>query len=807
MLKNYVMVALRNLKRHQFFSLINIFGLALSMSVCLGIIMLVADQVQYDRYNTKRDQIFRINTRYLNGDGSSTGNDYATSPAALAASLKENVAGVEKVVRIRRGFGNGWIEFDQDISIPLGGFFADPEIIDVFELELEHGDPATALKEPYSVVLTANASKKLFRQDNPVGEVIKVGELGEYKVTGILKDKNQKSHIIYEALASYSTIQSLEANKTFNADNSSWANFTSGWVYVLLNKNADLPSFQRTLDVFAKNNKPEKHMGNEDRRYGFYPQNLCNITPGPFINNPIGPFMPKIFVYFFGGLALIVMLTSCFNYTNLSIARSLTRAKEIGVRKVNGANRWQIFFQFISESVILSLLALAAALVLLIAVKPFLLNLKFAQVLKWDLEGNFIVYTLFLAFSIFVGLLAGLFPSLILSRFEPIKVLKKIGSVKLFSRLTLRKSLLVFQFTLSLVFILTVLLLYNQLTLFINADHGFEMADNVVIKLNNTSWEKLQSELSTYNNIVNTSAASHVPAAGVTYGEVFKKSLSETEVYSFDYYNVDAHYLENLSIPLVAGRGFDPNTGLGNKNSIIINEEGVKKLGFTSPVVAIGETIICTNDSTAYQIIGVVRNYNHQVLMASIAPMALIYNPDEFNILQVKFSGSRENAVEAIEKSWAKVNPVQKIDFKDFEDEVRGFYKTVFSDFVSLIGVISFMAIVISCLGLLGMATYTTETRMKEISIRKVLGSSSGSLVMLLSKGFVFLLLISILVAVPLAWFINNFWLELIAYRTSFTWEVVGTGILILLSLGILTIGSQTLKAAFNNPVSSLKNE
>ena len=576
---------------------------------------------------------------------------------------------------------------------------------------------------------------------------------------------------------------------------------------MLLNEGIKPAQLQQHLNSVSKKHKPNQAFANDEKIYKFFLQNLSEITPGAFINNPIGPFMPRVFVYFFGGLALIVMLTSCFNFTNLSIARSLSRAKEIGVRKVNGANRLQIFTQFLAESVVLALISLIFALILLVAVKPFLLNLKFAQVLKWDLEGNFFVYGIFLAFSIVVGLMAGFFPAVVLSRFEPIRVLKKFGSVKLFSKLTIRKSLLVFQFTLSLVFIISVLVLYNQLNLFVKADHGFDMSQKLNIRLNNTSFSLLQQELAKYPNIINSSAASHVPAAGMTMGEGFKRTIADPEFINLDYYNVDANYLTNMAVSLVAGRDFDPSAGESNRNFIIINEQAVQKLSLKTAHDAIGETIFSSEDSAKYQIIGVVKDYNHQILIEKIAPLALKFNPEGFSILQVKYSGSPEDAARSVNEAWTKVNPNQKIDFKDFEEEVRGFYKTVFSDFVSIVGVISFMAIVISCLGLLGMATYTIETRMKEISIRKVLGSTSSSLIILLSKGFLLLLAIAIFFAVPVAYFINTMWLEYIAYRTEFSFAVVGLGISILLILGIATIGSQTLRAAFSNPVNSLKNE
>lgn len=809
MIRNYILVALRNIRRHKFFSLINILGLAVSMSVCLGIIMLVADQMMYDQYNTKRDRVYRVITRHLNPDGSEAGNDYSTSPQPLANSLLNDYTGVEKAVRLRRGFGNMWMEMEPgfDVNIPVAGLFADPDALDVFEWELEHGDAKTALTKPHTVVLTRKAANKLFKQPNPVGEVIKVGRLGEYTVTGVLKEKNQKSHIVFEALASYSTIKSLEDDSTFAKSDGEYGDWTSGWVYLLLEKGHSAQEIERHLHDITKKHVPEKQSAGDNHSYQFYLQNLTSITPGPFINNPIGPFMPKIFVYFFGGLALLVMLTSCFNYTNLSIARSLTRAREIGVRKVNGANRLQIFSQFISESVVISLFALGLALLLLMVVKPFMLQLKFAQLLKWDLEANYLVFGVFVVFSLVVGLLAGLFPAVVLSKFKPVKVLKGAGSMKLFSRMGLRKFLLVGQFALSLLFIISVLLLYNQLKLFVKADHGFDMANKINVRVKDIPVQAIQAELNKYANIQNVAASSHIPATGVTYGDGFKRALEDAEDTGMDYFYVDGNYLENMNIELLAGRNFKDADGESNKNFLVINEAAVKKFQFASPSDALGEEIYAARDSVKFEIIGVVKDYNHQFMMAKIDPMALRFDMKEIKVLQVKYSGSHDQAVKTIEKAWSNVNPTLKLDYRDFEEEVRFFYNTIFSDFVTIVGVIAFMAIFISCLGLLGMATYATETRLKEISIRKVLGSSDGALVMLLSKGFLGLIGIAVLLAVPAAWFVNNLWLELIAYRTEFGAGVIGLGILILLLLGGLTVGSQTIRAAFTNPVDNLKNE
>jgi putative ABC transport system permease protein len=805
MFSNYILVAFRNLKRHRFFSCINIFGLAIAMSICLGIIMLVADQLTYDRHNSAASRIFRIDTRILNPDGSLAGNEYATTPQPMAESLLKDYTGVENAVRIRRGFGNNWIEFDQDVNVPVAGFYVDHSFLEVFENHLKYGNEKTALLEPYSVVLTEKCAQKLFDIPNPVGQIIKVGDLGEYKVTGVIKDNGYKSHIAYEALASYATIESLEASKKFDKGDSKWQNFTAGWVYVKLQHGIDEEAVAAHLNAIAEKVHPGRNSSEDNHKYSFYLQNLRAITPGPFINNAIGPFMPRIFVYFLAGLALIIMLTSCFNYTNLSIARSLTRAREIGVRKVNGANRFQVFFQFISESVLLSLFALIGAVSLLVAVKPLLMNLRFAQIFRWDLEGNIYVYGVFVVFSIVIGIIAGFFPAVVLSNFQPIKVLKSAGNLKLFSRMGLRKFLLTFQFTLTLIFVISVLLLNNQLDLFLSASHGFEMRDKIIVRLNDTDPDNLKAELLRNSAIVNVSASSHVPAAGITYGDAFKKQVSDPESHDMDYFYVDENYLDNMGINLVAGKNFQDAEA--RESVMLINESAVQKFQFGSPQQAVGEFIYDARDSAKYEIIGVVKDYNHQVLMSKIGPMALRVGAKDYHLLQIKYQGDQTAAKQAIQAAWAKVNPTFKLDIIGFEEEIKRFYETLFSDLVNIIGVVSFLAIIISCLGLLGMATYTTETRLKEITIRKVLGSTSQSLVLLISRGFVFLLLIAVAIGVPLAWFINNLWMEHVAYKTPFSLRVVGLGVSVVFILALLTIGSQTLKAAFADPAKSLRND
>jgi putative ABC transport system permease protein len=808
MLTNYVLTALRSLKRHRFFSFINIFGLAVAMSICMAMIMLVADQVSYDRYNTNAHRIYRVTTIDVDDQGNVKKDEQwnAASTMPLAPELLANHTGVEDAVRLRRGFGNGWLEIEnQDINIPLAGFFADANALTFFQYELQYGDAATALKEPFTVVLTRKAADKLFEEENPVGKTLKVGEQGLYTVTGILKDTGRKSHIVFEGLASMATTKSLEQSGKLDKVTEDWGNFWSSWTYIRVEEGKTAEDIQARLDKIYDQYVAHAKQGVQKMQFGLQP--ILRITPGNIMNNSIGPELPWAFVYFLGGLSLVILLTSCFNFTNLSIARSLTRAREIGVRKVAGAARWQIFTQFISESVVVAFAALNAAALLLVVLKPMIMNLNLARLFRWDLYNGTPVYAAFIVFAAVVGIMAGFFPAVVLSGFQPVKVLKNLSNLKLFSRMGMRKALLVTQFTLSLFFIVTVIVIYNQLTLFTHHEHGFNMKTNIMVSLHDTSYQNLKTELQKYNNITSVSAASHVPAAGTSWGTGIKRKMDDPEAINAGFFNVDEDYATNMQLKLLAGEFFKAGRGASNSNFVVVNEMAAKKLNFKSAQEAIGETIVFPHDTTTKTILGVVADYNHRDLTREITPMLLQYNPAGFNVMQVAYLGSYDKASQSIEKAWAAVNPGLKIDYTEVESEINKFYNVVFGDLVKVLGFISFLAILISCLGLLGMATYATETRIKEISIRKVLGSSGRALVLLLSKGFIGMLGLAVVIGVPLAWFANNFWLELIAYHTTVGAGVIGISVMVLIFFGLVTVGSQTLRATLVKPVENLKSE
>jgi putative ABC transport system permease protein len=806
MVANYILVAIRNIRRHKFFSGINILGLSVSMAVCMAVIMLVADQFMYDRFNTNAARIYRITTRPVTSAGAETGGmDNATSPMPLREELLKNYTGINQVVRLRRGFGNHWMEVEgRDINIPVAGYFADPEVLTFFQYELEEGDQATALKEPYSVVLTREAADRLFKEASPVGLTLKVDK-DLYKVTGVIKKSDRKSHIVFDALASMATVTSKAAgSKSNELDN--WFDFWGGWTYVMAGPDLPVENLNDHLDrVFheriASNKDPDQYKAR------FVLQPLLSITPGAFINNPIGPNMPWIIVGFLAALAAIIMLTSCFNFTNLSIARALSRAREIGVRKVNGASRRNILLQFLSESVVVALIALMIGMMGVWGIKPFILKLNFARLFHWDLQAGSFVYVVCLIFALTVGLIAGIVPALMLSGFQPVKVLKKLHDVRLFSRLTFRKGIVVTQFALSLIFILSVIVLYNQLTLFLGKDHGFNHDHNLVIRLNGAAYEPFRTALLRYTNVESVAAASHLPATGESRGSGFTNEAIGKDWTTMLYFSTDENYATNLGLKLVAGRYFDTTNPSSNIDKIVINEQALKVFHYKSASEALGQVVYFQEDSTKMTIVGVLKDYNHEILLMKIGSMAHLYRPNALEFVHVKYSGDLDAAMSSVSSAWKSVHPDYKLDVATMNDKMALFYETTLGDLVRVVTAIAALAVFISCMGLMGMATYATETRMKEISIRKVLGSSDGQIVGLLSGGFLKLILLSLMIGTPLAWLLNNQWLQMLAYRTSIDASVIAMSCGLLIVLGIVTIGSQTIRAAFANPVDNLRNE
>jgi putative ABC transport system permease protein len=799
MLFNYFKTARRNLVKHKTFSAINLLGLSFSMSVCLLIITLINDQLSYDQFHTHKENIYRVITDIENKDGRK--DLFATTSMPIAKLLEEEYAGVKTAAAIsNRSLGE--VKFNEK-RIPISGYFANQNFLKVFSFKLKKGDQYTALRDPYTVVLTEEMAYKIFGAEEALGKTIEIGNKGTYTVSGIMEKPAYKSHIKFDALCSGITMAALEKKEQLYPISDNWESAHMAYVYVLLEDGIN-PEQVASYFPEIENNHYEKGM---EYKFHYQLQALSSITPGKFMQNQTVDAFPAEGLYILGALAIIIMFSACFNYTNLSISRALTRVKEVGIRKVSGATRFQVISQFLSEAVLFSFISLLIA----IFIYRFLLegfnNMNVAQLISLNLEENPTTYLWFFLFSILIGIVAGIFPALFLSSFKPISVLKNLSNLKLFSKLTLRKSLIVVQFSISLFFIITVITISKQSDIFIKTEYGFNSEHIINIPLKDAKAELFLNEILKRNDVIQASATSHLPASGRNHGTRIQRKIDD-EKQQLYFFSVDQNYIDNLGLKLVAGRNFPDYAPNSNESHIILNQTAVASLGFENAIDAIGESVILEeSDSSSLQVIGVVKDYHFQPLFMDIKIMALRFQPEKIKVANVKINTENmDQTIAGLKAEWTKLDKNHAFEYQFFDDEVKESYGFV-QDVIGIIGIAAMLAIIVASLGLLGMAIYNAESRVKEIGIRKVMGAEISNIVVLLSKGFFLLILIAVVIATPLAYFVNSLWLQEIANRITIGPGILASSILILLTMGLITIGSQSMRAAFTNPANSLKDE
>jgi putative ABC transport system permease protein len=811
-LKNYFKVGIRNILKYKAFSFINIFGLAVAMSVCMLIILMLADQNRYDQFHEKKDRIYRILSDY---EGSP--QPYATSPFPLASTLKAEYPIVEETTNLTPGVG-GDVIYQQKFA-DMRGYFAEPSFFSIFSFELEKGDKASALSSPRSMVISSEIAYQLFNDENPIGKTVEFADRqlpfpqdfdgvggasvpwGSFTITGVIDESRYVSHLKFDVLVSASTRQSLMAEKKLDDLTNNWEWYFRTYTFALLQEGKNSSDLSTALtDLVA--HKYANITAEQTKGFKLLPQKLGDVALG-LTGNDTNNRLPLIGYYFLSVLALVIMISACLNYTNLSIARALTRAKEIGVRKVTGALRKNLIFQFLSESIITALLALVMAALLLLILAPAFKGLWVNQYLNFELHSTASVYLIFFGFALLIGLLAGVYPALYLSKHQPIKALKNL-SHETPGKLGMRKALGVSQFVISLLFITTSILIYNQFKHYISFDYGFNTNNIVNIELQGIDPEKLSNELLGVPGVTTISACDVIPAAGRSNGNEVRKSGTTDEYFSNDLLLADENFMDNLGIKLIAGRNFTHEEPAQN---ILVNEAMVKQLGFKHSSEIVGEVLETKWGNEQFKVIGVVKDFRYRLLVNQheIRPMMARNEPEHFEYLNVKLSSTDlMSTMTRLESTWKKIDPIHPFRYEFFDEQLQATHHAIF-DIVAILGFISFLAIVIACLGLLGMATYTAERKTKEVGIRKILGAGDYSIALLLSKGFLRMLAISVLIGAPLSYLINNLWLQEFPNRVEFGLGTVLLGTFILLVLGILTIGSQTLRASKNNPVDALK--
>lgn len=809
MFKNYFKVGIRNILKYKLFSFINVFGLAVAMSVCMLIILMLADQKSYDKFHTNSDKVYRILGTPVIGSW-----PYATIPEPLTETLKEEYAIIEEAITLRNDVG-GDASFNQK-TVELKGYFTKSDFFNVFSFPLVEGDKATALSGPNSIVITKEKAYQLFNDKSAVGKQVTFEDRGlhimdiesgsppvkwgTYTVTGVIDLTSYKSHLKFDALVSSATLPQLYKDGLLKDLSANWDHYWSAYSYVKLKEGATQNDLNQALATISS----QKFVDSKElSEFQFSSQSLTKITPGIPVNNEPSFRLPEIAYYIMSILGLIIMVMACLNYTNLSIARSLTRMKEIGVRKVNGATRKNLIFQFLTESIITVFISLVLATGLLYVTKEAFMNLWFNKYLNFELNYSAPVILQFIVFALFIGLIAGTYPALFLSKRKPVSALKNTDLSN--GKWGLQKVLNVSQFVVSLCFIVTSIVIYNQFKHYTEFEYGFNSENIINVPLQSNDYDLVVSELSQVAGITNISGCDYIPATGITNTIELLKPNEETEPFVFLNYNVDDNFMDNLGLKLLVGEPISSTREAGKY--IVINESAVKELGYASPQEAIGQVWTAYGNKSV-QIIGVVENFRASLLINGhdIRPLVLVSGKN-LTYLNIQISeGNPLKTIADLEQRWKAIDPIHEFKYEFYDTELANTNLIIF-DVVRIIGYISFLAIMIACLGMLGMATYATERRTKEVGIRKVLGAAEMTIVMILSKTFLKLLVISILIAAPLSYFINRLWLDDLPNRMEFGFGTVVVGSLLMLGLGLLTIGSQTLRAATKNPVESLKDE
>lgn len=792
MIKNYLKVAFRKLLSHKAFSFINIIGLSIGMTACFLIYLYVTFELSYDTFHTKADRIYRVvadiktPTEVINASG----------PAwAVPPNAKDEFPEIESFVRILNDnllIRKGDIKFQEENTI-----YADSAFFHVFDFKLLKGNPKSALKDQLSVVFSETAAKKYFGKTDPIGQTLLIsGEGLPATVTGVMKDIPENSQIKGDVVVSMSTI-----TEKYKGLDSQWGNYGTS-AYLLLKPGVNAKALEAKFPGFL-----ERRNGTEMKKSQMYATLFLEPLKDVYLRSTRdGSKTGNINnVYIFSIIAVFILLIACINFINLTTARAAERAKEVGIRKVAGAEKSQLVWQFIGESVMLCLIAFVLTVILSALMLPLFNQLAGKTVSPGIFHDMGYVLQLFLA-SISIGLLAGIYPALVLTSFKPVIVLK--GRFATGTKgILLRKGLVVTQFTISIALIIATIVVYNQMTYMRNQELGFNKDQMMIIDTNGDSAKSaFRQALTSLPGIKSIATSSSVPGGGNpgAYSEI-ENNKGEMQIANLDLYFVDFDYINQFKIKMVAGRGFSKDFMTDTTQAMVLNEAAVKMFGYSSPEQAIGKKF--KQWGREGKIIGVMKDFHFKSLQQPIKPLSMRIEPDRLNLVSVNVSANNlPTTISTIENKWKTFIPNRPFSYyfldEFFDKQYRGEerFGKLFLNFAVL-------AIIISCLGLLGLASYSTVQRTKEIGIRKVLGASVSGIVNLLSKEFLILVFISFAIAAPIAWYFMYKWLQDFAYHTSVSiWVFVLAGIAAL-AIALFTVSFQAIKAAVANPVKSLRTE
>ena len=794
MFRNYFKVATRNILKHKFYAVINVLGLAIGMTCCLLIFLYVQHELSYDSFHAKKDRIYRVVTDIKTP--TETLNIGGTS-APMVAYMKQDFPEVEDMVRIdEAGFliQRGEQTFQEDEAI-----LADSTLFNVFSFRLLRGNPNTALKAPFSIVLTEDAAKKYFGSEDPMGQSLRLDNEYDCTVTGVMPNVPNNSSFTFDILLSLST--RLEVTYTDAAE--SWGNF-SNISYVLLNEQADPSVLESKLPAFLN-----KYISDSDRDEGMnYTLFLEPLSEVYFTDRGGFEVGSLVNVKIFSVIAIFILLIAGINFTNLATARATERAKEVGIRKVVGAVRRQLTVQFLCESLLLSLAAFAIAMLAGELLLPAFNHLASKTVALSIFQDSYYV-PLFFAVAVGIGLLAGLYPALMLSGFKSVAILK--GRFSSSQRgVVLRKALVVAQFAISIMLIAGTAVVYTQLDYMRSQALGFKKDQMLVLDFrgDDAVQEKIETfkqQLGNNSEVLSVSASSSVPGEGNNgaFSEI-ENPAGDMQASNVNLFYVDHDFLEQYEMQLAAGRAFSRDF-VTDTSALIVNEALVRSYGYLSPQSIIGKRF--SQWGVEGQIVGVVKDYHFRSLQEAIEPMTIRLEPSNARFISLNLrSDDLPATVSALEQQWKTLAPQRPFNYffldEAFDEQYRAEVR-----FGQLFIYFAGLAIFIACLGLLGLISYTVVQRTQEIGIRKVLGATESSIVRLLSKDFLGLVVVAFVIASPVAWYALQQWLEGFAYRVVIPWWIFALAGLSATVIAMLTVSFQSVRAATANPVDSLRSE
>jgi len=794
MIRNYLKTAFRNLWRTKAFSVINIVGLSVALACCMLILLYTMDEVSYDRFNVNKDNIYRIVVNSTSPTG--TTNKYASTGMMQGPSFNRQIPEIKNFVRIEGAnytVKRGNEVFDEE------ALYADSNFFSVFTFPLLGGDPKTALKDPRSVVLSEDLAKKYFGDQNAVGKMLqlKVGDKFQpFLVTAVAKKSPQNSSVKFKMLLPLKASDSYADDKWINS-------FLNTFVTVTPGANIKVVE-EKMATVYNKDAAGQ--MKDAAQKFGF--KDKIHYVLQPFLkmhtsteypaDNGLSDASSPIYSYILTGIALFILLIACINFVNLTVAQSLKRAKEIGIRKVVGGERRQLIIQFLGESYILSFIAFILGLVLVQLALPVFNQLaNKALAFSYLLSAKLVIG--YVSIFLFTGLLAGFYPALVLSGFNPVQSL--YNKQHFAGKNYLAKSLVILQFTLATFFIISTITIYSQFDYLMHFDLGYN--DKNVVSINAGDADKQKLALFKTELLTNPSIKSITADQGGRWGTI--AHINNGQQTEFDIKHIDEDYLPLFEIPIVKGRNFSKEMISDSANSVLVNETFVKQAGWKNPT---GQVVDFFYDHRKYNVIGVVKDYHFLSLTEKMSPQLFTMKPSyPFANIFIKISGQNKAAsLNYIEKTFRQLFPFKpyQYTFKDAQNAEQYDKEAKWKQIVTASAVLT---IFISCIGLFGLATLSAERRKKEIGIRKVLGASVELIVRKLSTDFLKLVALSALIASPAAWWAMHKWLENYPYRIAInSWIFLFAAVLVLL-VALLTVCFHAIKAATANPVNSLRSE